>query len=614
MTSGVEHRGWKRGFTDMPRGEALFLASIFTLSRLFGTGADPQPRIVENLHKLPLAFERNQGQAHQSVDFLARGGGYSVFLSQGNARLALRHDKSAAPAAVELRLLGANRDPKVVARDALPGRVNYFLGNDPARWRGDIATCERVEYSSVYRGIDLAYYGDQGQLEYDFIVAPGAHPDAIRYAVKGARHVQVGDGGELLLETTVGPVAFRKPVTYQEIAGKRHPVESRYALAGANEVRFVVGAYDPRHPLVIDPSLVYSTYLGDSNNYQTGTTIAVDSHGNAYVTGTTYSIDFPLVAAAQSYYTGSSAIFVSKLAPDGSSLIYSTYLGGSGSGYSRSIAVDSAGSAHVVGYTDSTDFPVKNALYPTLNGPEDAFVTKLSASGNALVYSTYLGGSGSDYGQGVAVDAGGDVYVTGQTYSSDFPVTPHAYQTSANGSCSFVAKLNATGSRLGWSTYFGQNCSADTAAIALDSQESVYLTGTGYPGLPVTAGAPQPVFGGAADAFLAKLGPTGASLVYCTYLGGSGADYGSAIAVDSGGNAYVAGSTQSPDLPLTVSAFQPAYGGDQDGFVAKLNSTGTAWQYLTYLGGSRSDQAYGMAVDSRGIATGTAVTCTTTPD
>jgi hypothetical protein len=572
----------------------LSLASLLTLSGLFGAGAAPE---------LPLAFEKNQGQAGQSVDFLARGSGYSVSLSHGNARLALRHDKSAAAAAVDLRLLGANRHPKAATRHALPGKVNYFLGNDPARWRTDIPTCGRVEYSSVYRGIDLAYYGNQGRLEYDFIVAPGAHPDAIRLAVDGARHVRLGDGGELLLETGGGPVAFRKPVTYQEIAGTRHAVESRYQLAGANELRFAIGAYDPRYALVIDPSLVYSTYLGDSNVYQTGTTIAVDSQGSAYVTGTTYSMDFPLVNAEQSFFAGGSAIFVSKLAADGSSLVYSTYLGGSGFDYSRSIAVDSAGRAYIVGYTNSTDFPVNRALYPTLNGPEDAFVTEFNAFGNSLVYSTYLGGSSSDYAYGVAVDPGGNAYITGQTYSSDFPVTSGAYQTSYDGSCSFVTKMKAGGSALNWSTYFGQNCSAEAGAVAVDTQNNVYLTGTGYSGLPVTAGAPQPVFGGDADAFVAKLSHTGASLAYCTYLGGLGYDYGTAIAVDSGGNAYVAGATESTNLAVTPLAIQPAYAGDQDGFAAKLNSAGTAWQYLTYLGGSRSDQASAIAVDSSGNAT-----------
>ena len=565
----------------------------------------PAPRVVETLNKVPLAFEKNQGQTLQSVEFLARGAGYSVFLSRGNARVALRHDKSAAPVAVDLRLLGASRNPKVATRVALPGHVNYFLGNDPARWRTDVPTFGRVEYSSVYRGIDLAYYGNQGRLEYDFIVAPGAHPDAIRLTVDGARNVHVSDGGDLVLETEGGPVAFRKPVTYQEIAGVRRPVESRYVLAGAREVRFAVGAYDSRHPMVIDPSLVYSTYLGDaSGGSGPNTAIAVDSSGNAYVTGTVSLPDYPLVNAEQSFYTGNSAIFVSKLAPDGSSLIYSTYLGGSGLDNSRAIAVDSTGSAYVAGQTQSTDFPVQNAIYSTLKGSQDAFVTKFSASGSALVYSTYLGGSGTDSAYGVAVDTIFDVYLAGQTNSPDFPVTSKAYQASANGSCSFVTKLNPGGTALLWSTYFGQNCSAGAAAIAVDAHRGVYLTGNAVSGLPVTAGAPQPVFGGGlTDAFAAKLISTGVSLAYCTYLGGSQIDSGTAIAVDAGDNAYVAGYTQSPDLPVTASAIQPAYGGNQDAFVAKLNSTGTAWSYLTYLGGLRADQANGIAVDSSGNAT-----------
>ena len=574
----------------------VLFASIFLVSPLFGADA---------VSKLPLAFEKNQGQAGPSVDFLARGGGYSVFLSGGSARLALRHGRSAAPASVELRLAGARPDPKVATRNALPGKVNYFLGNDPSRWRTDIPTFGRVEYTSVYRGIDLAYYGNQGRLEYDFMVAPGARPDAIRLVIDGARNVHVVDSGDLVLEMEDGPVSFGKPAAYQEIAGTRQVVESHYVLAGRNEVRFAVGTYDPRQPLVIDPSLVYSTYLGGSS-YDSASAIAVGPQGNAYVTGTTTSMDFPLVGAEQSFFTGSSAIFVSKLAADGSSLVYSTYLGGSGSDVStdqaNSIAVDSNGGAYVVGETFSTNFPVKNALYPTLNGAQDAFVTKFSPSGNALVYSTYLGGSGYDEAYGVAVDAGGNAYVTGSTGSTDFPVTANAYQTSANGSCSFVTKLNAAGSALGWSTYFAQDCSAQVQAIAVDTQNGVYLTGSAGGGLPVTANAPQPGIGGGSDAFMAKLSHTGAALVYCTYLGGSLNDYGRAIAVDSGGNAYVAGYTNSIDLPVTASAIQPASGGGYDGFVAKINSAGTAWEYLTYLGGQRDDYAYGIAVDANGNA------------
>jgi hypothetical protein len=587
----------------MPR--CLSLTSLFALFQLFGTAAAPELRVADNLNKLPLAFEANQGQAGKSVDFLARGAGYSVSLSHGSARITLRHERSGIPAAVQLRLEGARRDPKATTRTALPGRVNYFLGNNPARWHVDIPTFSRVEYASVYRGIDLAYYGDQGRLEYDFIVAPGANLGAIRFAADGARNVHLGDNGDLVLETAAGPVGFRKPVAYQQIAGTRHAVESRYKVTDGNTVRFAIGAYDPAYPLVIDPSLVYSTYLGGSND-DSGSAIAVDSQGNAYITGTTSSMDFPLVDAEQSFYTGSPAIFVSKLSADGSSLIYSTYLGSSGnypnSDTAYSIAVDSNGSAYVVGTTYSTNFPLKNPLYPTLNGLSDAFVTKFSPEGNALIYSTYLGGSGGDGATGVAVDAARNAYIAGGTSSSDFPATPGAYQTSSNESCSFVTKLNAAGSALTWSTYFGDDCSAQVRAIAVDSEAGVYLTGFAVSGLPVTAGAPQQTFGGDVDAFLAKLNNTGATLAYCTYLGGSLNDYGQAIAVDSAGSAYIAGYTTSTNLPVTASAIQGANGGGTDAFVAKLNSAGTKWQYVSYLGGLRDDYAWGIAVDSSGRA------------
>ncbi len=574
------------------------LACIFGLSQLWGA-------IGEEFHKLPLAFEKNQGQAGPSVDYLARGGGYSVFLSGGSARLTVRQSKSAAPAAVDLKLAGARRNPKVATRNSLPGKVNYFIGNDPARWRTEIPTFGRVEYAAVYRGIDLAYYGNQGRLEYDFILAPGADPHAIRLAVDGARNIRVDERGDLVLETAAGAVSFQKPAAYQEIAGTRRTVESHYVLVAGDEVRFAVGAYDSNEPLVIDPSLVFSTYLGGSN-YDSGTAIASDSQGNAYITGSTDSMDFPLVSAEQSFFTGINPIFVAKLSADGSSLLYSTYLGGLTSGTFTdqvySIAVDSNGSAYVVGSTSSASFPVKNALYPTLNGSEDAFVTKFSPAGSALVYSTYLGGSGGDGAYGVALDAGRNVYITGSTGSSDFPVTTGAYQTTSNESCSFVSKLNAAGTALSWSTYFGDNCAAQARAIAVDSQGGVYLGGSAFSNLPVTTGAPQQTFGGDVDAFLAKLSHTGAALVYCTYLGGAANDYGEAIAIDSAGNAYTAGYTNSTNLPVTASAVQATNGGGYDAFVAKLNSAGTKWQYVTYLGGKRDDYAYGIVVDSAGHA------------
>jgi hypothetical protein len=573
---------------------------------LFGADATREPRVVDNFRKLPLAFEKNQGQTAPAAEFVARGAGYSVALSQGDAHVALRRGKDSAPATVDLRLVGARRNPKGAGRQALPGKVNYFIGNDPSRWRSDIPTFARVEYVGVYRGIDLAYYGNQGRLEYDFIVASGSDPAVIRVAAGGARKVQLDAGGDLVLDTEGGEVRFRRPVSYQQIGGKRRTVESRYALAGSDEVRFAVGAYDARYPLVIDPSLAYSTYLGGSGS-ESAAAIAVGPAGNAFVTGQTYSMDFPLVNAEQSSYGGDGAMFVSKLSVDGSSLVYSTYFGGTYEDTVHAIAVDSDENAYIVGSTMSPDFPLKNPLYPALNfGDTDAFITKFSQAGNALVYSTYLGGSSGDYAYGVAVDASHSAYVAGTTYSTDFPITSGAYQTSCSTPCSFVTKVNAAESALTWSTYFGQtsgqNYSPSVAAIAVDSHGGVYLTGGTSSALPVTPDAPQPVYGGNEDAFVAKLASTGASLIYCTYLGGSQWDSGYGIAVDSAGNAYVAGTTDSADLAVTSSALQSAFGGLSDAFVAKLNSAGTEWQYLTYLGGERYDGAYGIAVDSSGNA------------
>jgi photosystem II stability/assembly factor-like uncharacterized protein len=559
-----------------------------------------QPPVIENLSNLPLAFEENRGQAPQSVDFLARGQGYTVALSHGDARISMRRKEAAA--AVDLHLLGARAPSLPVSRKPLPGKVNYYFGNDPARWRADIPTFERVEYRRVYPGIDLAYYGNQRRLEYDFIVAPGADPSSIRLAVDGARKLSLTGTGSLLIDTENGAVEFRKPATYQEIGGRRRAVESQYILEGANQVRFALGKYDPRQSLVIDPTLIYSTYLGGST-LDYGIAIAIGPGGNAFVTGYTQSLDFPTVNPEQSFYAGSSAIFVSKLAVSGSSLLYSTYFGGSNNDHATSIAVDSSNNAYIVGSTSSTDFPVKNPLYPTLAGSLDGFVTKLSAAGNALVYSTYLGGA-DDSAAGVAVDAGHNVYIAGYTSSPSYPVTPGAYLTSCNACTGFVTKLNPTGSAQVWSTFFGQSSSAYLSAIAVDSQGSAYLTGYSYGGLPASPGAPQPQpAAGSADAFIAKLNNTGTALSYATYLGGSQWDQGNSIAVDSAGNAYVAGSTTSPDLPVTASALQPAAGGVWDGFVAELNSLGTAWQYVTYLGGQGDDRIYGIAVDSSGNAT-----------
>ncbi len=582
-----------------------FIAAILALPRVFGAEVALAPPFANRVEvsRLPLAFEKNQGQAPPAADFLARGAGYSVTLSQGNAHISLRRNKNSAPAVLDLRVVGARPNPKKSGQSPLPGKVNYFIGNQPSRWRTDISTYGRVDYSNVYGGIDLAYYGDQGRLEYDFIVAPGADPSVIRLAAGGARCVRLNAAGDLVFETGGGEVTLRKPVSYQEIAGARRTVESSYSVNGSNDVRFAIGAYDPRYPLLIDPALVYSTYLGGSGE-EIASAVAVSPAGNAFVTGYTYSTDFPLVDAEQSTYGGDGAIFVSKFAVDGASLVYSTYFGGSNLDASHAIAVDGSGDVYIVGDTTSADFPTKNPLYPNYPIGGAGFVTKFNSAGNALVYSTFLGGSQPF---GVAVDAAHNVYVAGNT-GAGFPVTSGAYQTTCtvNTMCTFATKINAAGSALVWSTYFGESTGGNyypyVTALAIDASGNAYLTGWTYTALPVTPGVPQSVYGGNGDAFIAKIANTGATLAYCTYLGGSEWDAGYGIAVDSAGNAYIAGNTESADFPATPGAFQTKFGGYSDAFIAKLNSAGTEWQYVTYLGGQKYEEATAIAVDSGGDA------------
>jgi Beta-propeller repeat len=394
-----------------------------------------------------------------------------------------------------------------------------------------------------------------------------------------------------------------RPFIYQEIAGSKHAVPGRYVLSGTNQISFEVGAYNPTLPLIIDPVLSYSTYLGGSKDDQ-AYGIAIDGLGNAYVTGYTYSTNFPTKNAFQGNLKGSYTVFVTKLNASGNAAVYSTYLGGSGGDNGYSIAVDSAGNAYVTGYTSSTDFPTKNALQPANHGGDDAFVTKLNASGNALVYSTYLGGSQDDYGQGITVDSAGNVYLTGYTFSFDFPLKNALQPINHAGSwTAFVTKLNAAGSALVYSTYLGGSDYDQGAGIAVDSAGNVYLTGdTGSGDFP-TKNALQKtdLHPGSATGFISKLNASGSALVFSTFLGGSSLDLGQAIAVDSANNIYVTGWTASKDFP-TKNPLQPTNHGHLNAFVSKLNASGSALIYSTYLGGKGHDIAYGIALDSKGNA------------
>ncbi len=602
-----------------------------------GQAAIIQKQIQAAYGKLPLNFEVNLGQTDEQVKFLSRGNGYSLFLTPTEAVLALStpqgksssvsHRPTVKPQptaktttnVLRMQLLGSNCKPQVSWLEQLPGKVNYFLDNDPKQWHTNIPTYAKVQYQQVYPGVDMVYYGNQRQLEYNFVIAPGTDPNTIKLALLGADNLEVDAQGNLVLHTTGGQIQLYKPLFYQEVDGVRQAILGGYVLQDQHVVRFRVEGYNPIRPLIIDPVLAYSTFLGGSGG-DNGLGIAVDQKGNAYVTGNTFAPDFPTKNPLQPTSGGGNEdAFVAKLNPEGSALVYSTYLGGSSNDVGDGIAVDAKSNAYVTGTTSSTDFPTENPLQPTSGGGnEDAFVAKLNPEGSALVYSTYLGGSLSDYGYGIAVNVIGNAYVTGVTYSTDFPTENPLQPTSGGGNeDAFVAKLNPEGSALVYSTYLGGSGSEGEvgklgSGIAVDTKGNAYVTGstssTDFP----TKNPLQPTYGGRNyDAFVAKLNPEGSFLIYSTYLGGSLSDYGSGIAVDAKDNAYVTGLTNSTNFP-TKNPLQPTLGGEPgNAFVAKLNPEGSFLIYSTYLGGSRGDYGQSIAVDAKGNVYVTGTTSST---
>jgi len=596
---------------------ALFTFLAFALPAVAATNANA--RLGESYGKLPLQFEANRGQTHKDVHFLSRGPGYSLYLTAGEAVLVLTEPNADAkrtartkvqtnPVALRMRLVGAASKPQVTGLDELPGKGNYFIGRDRSKWRTNVPTYAKVHYREVYPGIDLVYYGNQRQLEYDFVVAPGANPKKIVLGFRGADKLEIDAEGNLVLHTAGRDIHQHKPVIYQEIDGVRREIAGSYVRKGANRVGFEVAAYDTRQPLVIDPVVLsYSTFLGGSSNGPTcgcghdqASAVAADSDGNAYVTGKTDSLDFPITSGAfRTVRSFGKDVFVTKLNSIGSALVYSTYLGGNDFDAGNGIAVDTDGNAYVTGLTRSTNFPTTAGAFQPALGNGFGFVTKLDATGSTLVYSTYLGAGAQ--GAGIAVDPQGNAYVTGQTGSTTFPTTPGAFQPVFGGGPvdAFVMKLNPAGSGLVYSTYLGSSDIDFGSGIAVDTSGNAYVTGVANStDFPTTPGAFQPASRGSNDAFVTKLNPDGSALVYSTYLGGNGGDSGAGIAVDADGNAYVTGGTTSTDFPTTLGAFQPVVtGGFGYAFVTKLNPAGSALVYSTYLGGS---DVSGMGINNSG--------------
>jgi hypothetical protein len=656
-----------------------------------------RPRVMADL---PLYFEVNRGQADPAVQFLARGQACQFFVSPTEAVLALRKmdaspavpllegvrsgfpraamgraaanasaEGNALPAGpvasrvVRMKFVGANPGAGVAGEGELTGKINYFIGNDPAQWHRGVSTFARVRVQAIYPGVDLVYYGNQQRLEYDFVVAPRADPGAIAIRFDGPENIRVDARGDLVLSLGRGEIRQPGPMIYQDVGGVRKKISGGYQLAGRRTLRFKIGEYDRARPLVIDPVLSYSTYFGGDDS-DTAWGVAVDTNGFVYVAGETLSAQLATPGAFQTTNAGNNVFgdaFVAKFDNTASSLVYLTYLGGNADDFALALALDGAGNVYLTGYTDSTNFPLRSAIYTNLSGspypelpigPTDAFVAKLDASGSNLVYSTFLGGSGLDLGIGIAVDPAMNVYVAGYTESTNLP-TQHAFATNyAGGGDAFAVKIDATGTNVFYSMYLGgtnQSVANDVAAdpggnaylvisdtttngsvfavvqklsptgtplnfysalgdggriipvrITRDTAGDVYIAGSvDFTNFPATSSFLSDT-NPSIDALLIKLAGNDLSPIYRVVMGGSGKDEARDVAVDAAGNAHVIGDTTSANFPTnnTSGFLRGVNSGGTDVFVAEVNSNGTALVYAAYLGGGGEDLGYGIAVDA----------------
>ncbi len=687
---------------------SLGLSNLTAQSYVTATNsADRNTRGNPEAARAGVSFEENLGQVSGPVKFLSRSGGVTTFLTNDSAWFHLDASKSlsaktsrmrrsvgsdsplygdvdmrirskgrdvsvekqATSSVVRMQFDGANVGSALSGERELVGKVNYLRGNDPSAWVTDVPTFGAVRYTDLYEGVDLVYYGnDKGQMEYDFEVAPGADSGQINLTFSGAENIAIDEvNGDLVISTNAGELRHHQPVAFQYLEDGKRGVEARYEKLPGGQVTFQLGAYDPSIPLIIDPIIGYSTYLGGSGDVDFANAVAVDSSGNAYLTGSTNSANFPTVspidgtfggnqftydafvtkmnaagtaliystylgganddnglgiavdASGQTYVTGftnstnfptvtpfQAALngtaydgFIAKLNANGSALVYSSYIGGSQNDSALSISIDAAGSAHIAGETASSNFPLLIPFQATYGGgASDAFVSKVSQTGNGLVFSTFLGGSNDDLALGIAVNTNG-VHVAGATTSTNFPVSNAAQPTNGGGGFfdGFVSKFNTVGTALTYSTYLGGSDYDGARGIAVDAGGSAYVTGvTASANFPVAAPFQAARSGISDDTFVTRLSSAG-SIIYSTYLGGTGADHGSSIAVDSFGAAYITGSTSSTNFP-TVDALQAVPGGEIDAFITKIVPTGLSLEYSTYVGGSSFDDGVAIAIDS----------------
>ncbi|SDT37621.1 Beta-propeller repeat-containing protein [Paenibacillaceae bacterium GAS479] len=570
-------------------------------------------------HSAP-AFELNKGQTDLQAAFILKTSDSTFFftpdhmamifqkpLQSGSSELTkTRYPDSSAHQrevwGLRLHFNGAQKEVSIDGQERLDGVKNYFRGSEPSLWHTDVPTFGKLSYTGLYPGIDMLFYFHESQLEFDFMIAPGAHPNHISLEFEGCDEIKIGEEGQLFIFVDSHFILLKAPSIYQfDDLGNKIPLAGGYIRRENGQIGFeVCDSYNLEAPLVIDPVLAYSTFLG-GNDTSEGLGITVDNSGSAYVTGYTFATNFPTQGPIQGSLAGSSDVFITKFSPAGNTLIYSTYLGGSNSDQGTSIAVDIAGNAYVTGFTSSADFPVLNAYQAVAPANQNAFISQINASGSTLLYSTYLGGGDIDSGAGIAVDTLGNIYVTGVTISSDFPLMNPFQSSFSFVNTTFLTKLVPTASPLSqliYSTYFGGTTLA--TGLAVDSADQAIIAGYTANNVIPIVNAVQPVFGGGSlDAFVAKFTPSGTALVYSTYIGGNDDDLALGMALDLAGNVYVTGYTFSTNFPIS-NPVQAALGGGRDAFVVKLNASGSAFIYSTYLGGSDDEQGYAVATDPFG--------------
>ena len=589
-----------------------------------------KPAAIRDFGKVPVYFIPNAGQMDGPVDFYIQGKDKTVYFTPEGVTFALNYDskldsKETKLWTVKMDFVGARKEAKPKGLDKTEAIISYFKGK-PEDWHAGLPAYSKIIYRGLWTGIDLVYKGDIDTLKYEFIVHPGADPKAIRIALRGAKKARVDDAGRMEIATAAGNFEDETPLAYQDLGGQRTAIPMAFKLVEAEngpetselksyEYGFEVGAYDKSRDLVLDPAtFIYCGYIG-GNDLDSGYGIAVDGSGNAYVTGWTYSTEakFPVTVGPDLTYNGGRDAFVAKVNAAGTALVYCGYIGGSGLEYGYGIALDGSGNAYVTGWTYSTEatFPVTVGPDLTFNGGDyDAFVAKVKADGTALDYCGYIGGSATEYSYGIAVDGSGNAYVTGWTYSTEatFPVTVGPDLTFNGGDDdAFVAKVKADGTALVYCGYIGGSSYDVGYSIAVDGSGNAYVTGyatSTQATFPVTVG-PDLTQNGGSDVFVAKVKTDGTALVYCGYIGGSGAEVGYAIAVDGSGNTYVTGFTTSTAgnwFPVTVGPDLTYNGGSNDVFVAKVKADGTALVYCGYIGGSADDYGCGIAVEGSGNA------------